>query len=190
VADSQSSSSKSSQRLLRRVEGATASGAEELNRKYRHKLEKLAERGMDPKLRRREDPEDVVQSVLRTVFRRAAQGELQFDHSGALWRLLETVTRHKILKHAEYHKAKRRTPRPTTKCWACCWRAGCRWSSPRFRAPKTMGTGTSPRPVFAAICCPGSEPVPIVLGALTISRRCSAPARRNWWPRPWPSSTT
>ena len=65
---------------------------------------------MDRRLSRRESPEDIVQSVLRTVFRRTAEGELQFEHRGELWRLLETVTRHKILKHAEYHRAKKRTP--------------------------------------------------------------------------------
>ncbi len=39
------------------------------------------------------------------------RGQLHFEHGGQLWRLLETVTRHKILKHAEYQKAKKRTPK-------------------------------------------------------------------------------
>jgi RNA polymerase sigma factor (sigma-70 family) len=96
--------------LLRRVNAATDSGAERVDQEFRPQLEALAARGMDRRLSRRESPEDVVQSVLRTVFRHAAQGEYKFEHRGELWRLLETVTRHKILKHAEYHRAKKRTP--------------------------------------------------------------------------------
>ena len=97
--------------LLRGVNAGTASGAEKVNREFRQKLHALANRGMDNRLRRREDPEDIVQSVLGTVFRRAAQGQLHFEHTSELWRLLEMVTRHKIIKHAEHHKAKKRTPK-------------------------------------------------------------------------------
>jgi RNA polymerase sigma factor (sigma-70 family) len=85
--------------------------AETVDREYAAKLRAMAEHGMDQRLRRREDPEDVVQSVLRTVFRRAAEGQLHLGDGGELWRLLETVTRNKILKHAEYHRAKKRTPK-------------------------------------------------------------------------------
>ncbi|MGO8753221.1 MAG: RNA polymerase sigma factor [Thermoguttaceae bacterium] len=105
------SESKSDKSLLRGVNAATASGAEKLDREYRQKLHALADRGMDNRLRRREDPDDIVQSVLGTVFRRAAHGQLHFKHTNELWRLLATVTRHKIIKHAEHQKAKKRTPK-------------------------------------------------------------------------------
>jgi RNA polymerase sigma-70 factor, ECF subfamily len=104
------SESHSDESFLRRVNDATESGAEKLDREFRPQLEALAAQGMDRRLSRRESPEDIVQSVLRTVFRRTAEGQLQFEHRGELWRLLETVTRHKILKHAEYHRAKKRSP--------------------------------------------------------------------------------
>jgi RNA polymerase sigma factor (sigma-70 family) len=104
------SKTQSDKSLLRGVNAGTPSGAETLDRKYRQKLHALADRGMDNRLRQREDPEDVVQSVLGTVFRRTAKGQLHFEHTSELWRLLETVTRHKIIKHAEHHKAKKRTP--------------------------------------------------------------------------------
>ena len=102
---------QSDKSLLRGVNAGTASGAEKLDREYRQKLHALADRGMDDRLRRREDPEDIVQSVLRTVFRRAVQGQLYFEHNSELWRLLETVTRHKIIKHAQYQNAQKRTPK-------------------------------------------------------------------------------
>lgn len=101
---------KSDKSLLRGVNAGTASGAEKLDREYRQKLHALADRAMDNRLRRREDPEDIVQSVLQTVFSRAAQGQLHFEHTSELWRLLETITRHKIIDHAQYQKAQKRTP--------------------------------------------------------------------------------
>ena len=102
---------KSDKSLLRGVNTGTDSGAEKLDRQYRQKLHALADCGMDNRLRGREDPEDIVQSVLGTVFRRAAQRQLHFEHTSELWRLLETVTRHKIIKHAKHHKAKKQTPK-------------------------------------------------------------------------------
>ncbi len=102
---------QSDKSLLRGVNAGTASGAEKLDREYRQKLHALADRAMDARLRRREDPDDIVQSVLGTVFRRTAKGQLHFEHTSELWRLLEKVTRHKIIKHAEHQKAKKRTPK-------------------------------------------------------------------------------
>jgi len=100
----------SDESFLRRLNAVTESAAEILNREYRQRLKALAAQGMDRRLNRRESSDDIVQSVLRTVFRRTQEGQYKFDSRGELWRLLETVTRHKILKHAEYHKAEKRTP--------------------------------------------------------------------------------
>ena len=68
---------------------------------YRARLCQLVEREMNRRFRRKEDPEDVVQSAFRTFYRRNAKGEFHIDSSVDLWRLLETITRHKILKHVE-----------------------------------------------------------------------------------------
>lgn len=68
---------------------------------YRARLCRLVEREMNRRFRRKEDPEDVVQSAFRTFYRRNAQGEFHIDSSVDLWRLLETITRHKLLKHVE-----------------------------------------------------------------------------------------
>ena len=75
--------------------------AAELDEQYRARLCRLVEREMNRRFRRKEDPEDVVQSAFRTFYRRNAQGEFHIDSSVDLWRLLETITRHKILKHVE-----------------------------------------------------------------------------------------
>ena len=52
----------------------------------------------------------MVQSAFRTFYRRNAQGEFHIDSSVDLWRLLETITRHKILKHVEKLGAGKRDP--------------------------------------------------------------------------------
>ena len=84
--------------------------AVELDRLFRDRLCSLVQREMNRRYARREDAEDIVQSVFRTLFRRAARGEFQFEHDGALWKLLQKITRRKILKHVEYHQAERGLP--------------------------------------------------------------------------------
>lgn len=81
---------------------------EEIDNQYRRRLCSLVEREMNARYRRREDPEDVVQSVFRTFFRRVAGGEYQVEDPNALWALLKTITRRKILRHVEYHGAEKR----------------------------------------------------------------------------------
>ena len=93
-----------------RVLAGSESAAGQLDSRFRRRLCALVEREMNQRSRRREDPEDIVQSVFRTFFRRAAKGEFQVEHSGALWKLLQQITRRKILKHAEYHHREKRSP--------------------------------------------------------------------------------
>jgi RNA polymerase sigma-70 factor (ECF subfamily) len=94
-----------------RLEAASDSPAAELDEQYRGRLCQLVEREMNRRFRRKEDPEDVVQSAFRTFYRRNALGEFQIDSSVDLWRLLETITRRKILKHVEKLGAGKRDPR-------------------------------------------------------------------------------
>ncbi|MEM8681000.1 MAG: ECF-type sigma factor [Planctomycetota bacterium] len=94
--------------LARRATAGTESVAVQLDHAFRDRLCALVEREMNARYRQREDPEDVVQSALRTYFRRASRGEFQFDHEGALWNLLQKLTRRKILKHVAYHAADKR----------------------------------------------------------------------------------
>jgi RNA polymerase sigma-70 factor, ECF subfamily len=84
---------------------------EELCRRFWPRVCQLVEREMDRRLRRREDPEDVAQTVFRTFFGRAQHGDFQCAHTGALWCLLQQIARRKILKRAEHHGAKKRDVR-------------------------------------------------------------------------------
>src|SRR5208337_260130 len=94
--------------FLDRISRGSASAAAELDHRYRQRLCRLVQGALDCNIRQREDPEDVVQTVLRTYFRRAAQGEFQIADSSDLWALLAKITRRKILKRAEYHHAAKR----------------------------------------------------------------------------------
>jgi RNA polymerase sigma factor (sigma-70 family) len=95
--------------FVRRLNRRTESSAAELDHRYRHKLCQLVGRELDRALRSREDPEDVVQTVFRTYFRRAAQGEFHITSTADLWALLAKITRRKILKRVEYHQAEKRS---------------------------------------------------------------------------------
>jgi RNA polymerase sigma factor (sigma-70 family) len=97
------------ERFLDGVSRGDSTVAAELDQRYRERLCRLVERELDRGLRAREDPEDVVQTVFRTYFRRAAQGEFSISQSADLWALLATITRRKILKRAEYHGAEKRS---------------------------------------------------------------------------------
>ena len=58
----------------------------------------------------REDPEDAVQSAMASFYRGVKEKRFQIDHSGKLWGLLATITRHKMLHHIENHDADKRNP--------------------------------------------------------------------------------
>jgi RNA polymerase sigma-70 factor, ECF subfamily len=76
--------------------------------RYSDRLVRLAGRHLSQRLAGRVDPEDVVQSVFRTFFRRGADGEFQLDGSAQLWQLLVKITVRKARAKARYHTADRR----------------------------------------------------------------------------------
>jgi RNA polymerase sigma-70 factor (ECF subfamily) len=89
--------------LIRRLRAGDPQAAEDLFVRYSHRLIRLAEQHLSPKLAARLDGEDVVQSVFRTFFRRNARGEFQLDSSAQLWRLLVTITLRKTQAKGRIH---------------------------------------------------------------------------------------
>jgi RNA polymerase sigma factor (sigma-70 family) len=96
--------------IAARLKAGADSASPEIDEQYRGRLCELVRAEMNHRFRRKEDPEDVVQSAFRTFYRRNALGEFQIDSSGELWGLLETITRHKILKRVEKLTAGKRDP--------------------------------------------------------------------------------
>ena len=75
---------------------------------YGDALRRIADRKLPNAVRRRIDPEDVVQSVCRTFFRRANEGEFHLGSSGELWRLLCAITLTKVHEQTRFHLRQKR----------------------------------------------------------------------------------
>jgi len=78
-------------------------------RDYQPRLQRLAAGFMTSRIYRREQPEDVVQSVCRTFLRRAQVGQFELPDSEALWRLLCAITLTKIRQKVRFHRRQRRS---------------------------------------------------------------------------------
>lgn len=82
--------------------------AEELFRRYTGRLIALARSRLPAKLARRVDAEDIVQSVYRSFFAGATTGRYDLRRGGDLWRLLLTITLHKLYHQVERNVAGKR----------------------------------------------------------------------------------
>lgn len=89
------------------IDGDEAAVAE-FWREYGDRLNRLADRHLSPKLQRRVGSEDVIQSVCRTFFRRAREGQFDLPDAEALWRLLCVITLTKCRMLARFHGRERR----------------------------------------------------------------------------------
>lgn len=99
--------------LLRRLKSGEGDAATELYLRYARRLHGLARRQTSSELSRRVDPDEIVQSVFRTFFRRAAGGSYDIPPSEELWRLLLVITLNKIRRASVFHRAARRDVRRT-----------------------------------------------------------------------------
>ncbi len=79
--------------------------------RYGPSLQRLAKSRMTSALQQRVGPDDVVQSVCRTFFRRARQQEFDLQGTDNLWRLLCAITLTKVRQHARFHYRQRRSPK-------------------------------------------------------------------------------
>ena len=83
----------------------------ELVDRYTQRLVALARTRLPSSLRGRLDPEDVVQSVYRTFFRRLNEGQFRFDDSADLWKLLATIAYRKSKNAVKRHQREQRDAR-------------------------------------------------------------------------------
>src|SRR5947207_4659056 len=100
--------------LLRRFRGGENAAATELFLRYADRLRALAAAQASPDLRRRVDPDVLVESVFRTFFRRADQGQYDVPAGDELWKLFLVIGLNKIRAVAAYHKAAKRDVRQTS----------------------------------------------------------------------------
>src|SRR5262245_29890118 len=72
--------------------------------RYVDQLVGLARRRISQRLASRIDAEDIVQSVFRTFFNRARDGQFVVEDPDDLCKLLARITVHKTLRQVAYHK--------------------------------------------------------------------------------------
>lgn len=82
-----------------------ASAAQHMFSQFASRLVSLARSRMDQKLRQKVDAEDVVQSVYKSFFVRAADGQFEFDNWDSLWAILSVITLRKCGHRVEHFRA-------------------------------------------------------------------------------------
>lgn len=81
--------------------------------RYAEQLRSLASTRLGGDLACRVEADDIVQSVFRTFFRRAARGEFEVPEGEDLWRLFLVIALNKVRNAAARHRAARRDVRRT-----------------------------------------------------------------------------
>jgi RNA polymerase sigma-70 factor, ECF subfamily len=105
--------SSSDRSLLRRFQRGESDAATLLFLRYAERLGSLAWIQLGGDLTSRFDPDDIVQSVFRTFFRRAAQGLYDVPEGQDLWKLLLVIALQKIRDASSFHRAAKRDVRTT-----------------------------------------------------------------------------
>jgi RNA polymerase sigma factor (sigma-70 family) len=95
--------------LMNRYRNGDELAADEIYGRYVARLIGLASKRISEKFQQRVDAEDVVQSVYRSFFIRAGDGQFEIRRSGDLWRLLAAITVNKVRKKARFHKQQKRS---------------------------------------------------------------------------------
>jgi RNA polymerase sigma-70 factor (ECF subfamily) len=83
------------QSLFRRWREGDQEAARQIYERYVDQLLALAKRRISQRLARRVDAEDILQSVFRTFFNRARQGQFQVEDQDDLCKLLVRITLHR-----------------------------------------------------------------------------------------------
>ena len=94
--------------LVSRWRAGDQEAARQIFERYVSQLLTLASRRISQRLASRVDPEDIVQSVFRTFFHRAREGQFQIDDPDDLCKLLARITVHKTLRQIAFHRRAKR----------------------------------------------------------------------------------
>src|SRR6266478_2806061 len=78
--------------LMTRLRADDSMAATNLFRRYSRRLIGLARTRLQGEMKRKVDPEDVMQSVFRSFFRRHADGKFELEGWDNLWSLLACIT--------------------------------------------------------------------------------------------------
>lgn len=81
-----------------------------LHERHLARLLNLVGRHLADKFNSRLDPDDVVQSVFRSIFRLTREGRFEFEGDSDFWKLLLTMALNKVRNTVRHHQAGKRTP--------------------------------------------------------------------------------
>lgn len=123
------------QALMARLRAGDEDAAAEVFSRFANRLLCLARSKLHDVLRGKEDPEDVVQSVYRSFFRRQREGQFQIDSWEDIWGILTVMTVRKCGRRLNYFRADRRNvglevPLPDATGPGAGWEAVARDPSP------------------------------------------------------------
>ena len=96
------------ERVLAKLRQRDDDAATEVYKRFAQRLIMLAHSHLDRRIRQRVDPEDVVQSVMKSVFLRLSDGQFVLGGWDSMWGLLTRITFHKCCKWVEYYHAQAR----------------------------------------------------------------------------------
>ena len=100
-----------SAQLLERYRDGDDAAADEMFRRYVDRLLRLFLSSLAARLASRTDAEDVVLSAYRSFFVAVRKGRFSIHRGGDLWRLLASITLHKLYRQVEHHTAEKRDVR-------------------------------------------------------------------------------
>jgi len=96
--------------LVQRWREGDQQAATILHERYLTRLLNLVGRHLADKFNSRLDPDDVVQSVFRSIFRLTREGRFEFEGDSDFWKLLLTMALNKVRNTVRHHQAGKRTP--------------------------------------------------------------------------------
>jgi RNA polymerase sigma-70 factor (ECF subfamily) len=92
--------------LMSRLRHGDNAAAAQVFNQFANRLIELVRKRLDPQIRRKVDPEDVLQSVFRSFFRRQAAGQMNdLETWDNLWGMLLVMTLRKCGHRVEYFRA-------------------------------------------------------------------------------------
>jgi len=105
--------SKSDHDLLEAFRSGQMDASTRLYMKYADRLIGMTARKSSSELAAKVDPEDIVQSVFRTFFRRVEKGQYDVPEGEDIWKLLLVITLNKIRAVVAFNRAAKRDMRRT-----------------------------------------------------------------------------
>jgi RNA polymerase sigma-70 factor (ECF subfamily) len=121
---------------MARLRAGDEDAAAQIFHRFAGRLIALARSRLDGVVRKKIDPEDVVQSVYQSFFVRFADGQFALEGWDSLWAVLTVLTVRKCGHHVEHFRAARRdvyrelTPPPLSDDSHASWQAVAREPTP------------------------------------------------------------